>query len=747
MKKPNWKELIDRLMGIYCVAWFLAPIGKIAATGEVLRAFSLPLQLMKNAPLAPWVYISFLVYLVPLYGLFKIAQLFLSEEIKFFSNPSSMGNAGLRIATFMDMIFCFLAPFLYYGNKPVYYGQIPVLAYVGLGLNVAALCVTTGLALYEWNLLDPLYQEYQNQRKAQGRPARGKKTDDRHNSFVEIFFQIRAKLLLSFISIILIIIVSLAGTLLLNYHSTIVKAVADGARSQVEQSASIYKVNLGDSLAMLEYMSREKQLNEKAEFKFQSMTVYTNRKEEIFLDKLDPSKLPAFQAEFSTLAVEETFPQSIPALGAGKAKDYATVKDSASFKDNKARTFTFVAPITTPFMEKSGGQKIKHDRLLGFSVMEYSQDEVLKPYIHIRAIVFVLAGIFIYLAIILVFVVGNFIVNPLLFLKMNVRKISENLRSMIRGESRVSAGSLVYDDCVTSRDEIKSLSGEIGDMVTVIRGIIPYISASTLKQAETGEASSRQKELAFLFTDIRGFTTLCEGLQPQEVVTILNHYLDAQTEIILNNHGDIDKFVGDEMMAVFDGPNKELNACRAAMQIRSFMEREKETRRKAGLPTVDVGIGINSGAVVFGSVGARERMDFTSIGDTVNLAARLEGANKAYGSKSIITEVVYDLVKDELLCRELDFIAVKGKTQPVRIYEILQELSKASPEAHELKKNFETGLAFYRKQNWEKAGAAFAKNVTTFSDMPSQVFLDRISVFEKKPPEKAWDGVFRMTVK
>jgi class 3 adenylate cyclase len=236
-------------------------------------------------------------------------------------------------------------------------------------------------------------------------------------------------------------------------------------------------------------------------------------------------------------------------------------------------------------------------------------------------------------------------------------------------------------------------------------------------------------------------------MEPEAVVGVLNRYLDLETEIIMNNHGDVDKFVGDEMMASFDGPEKELNACRAAMQIRSAMMREREEREKSGQPVVSIGIGINSGDVVFGSVGARDRMDFTSIGDTVNLAARLEGANKAYGSKSIITQTVYDKVKDVFLCRELDFIAVKGKNEPVRIYEILQEMTGASPKLVEIKTLFEKGLGYYRNRKWDKAAAAFKKNADVFKDHPSEVYLERVQHFMKHEPPADWDGVFRMTVK
>jgi len=361
--------------------------------------------------------------------------------------------------------------------------------------------------------------------------------------------------------------------------------------------------------------------------------------------------------------------------------------------------------------------------------------------------VIVMTLLFLYLAIILVYLIGNYIVNPLLFLRMNVRKISENLQSMIRGNSRVSSNALVYADYIRSKDEIKSLSSEIGNMVTVLKGVIPYISASTLKQAEKGTASSSNRELAFLFTDIRGFTTLCEGMKPDQVVSILNRYLDLETEIILKNHGDVDKFVGDEMMAFFDGPHKELHACKAAMQIRHAMMQERDKRQQEGLPVVSIGIGINSGPVVFGSVGARDRMDFTSIGDTVNLAARLEGANKQYNSKSIITETVFTKVQDTFLCRELDFIAVKGKKEPVRIFEILQEKAKAQAKLMQIKELFEKGLAAYRKQNWRTAAAAFSKNIELYKDGPSEVFLKRVIYFDKNPPGKDWDGVFRATEK
>ena len=162
-------------------------------------------------------------------------------------------------------------------------------------------------------------------------------------------------------------------------------------------------------------------------------------------------------------------------------------------------------------------------------------------------------------------------------------------------------------------------------------------------------------------------------MPPDKVVELLNHYLDLQASLIAANEGDVDKYVGDEMMAQFDGPRKEINACKAGLEIRRAMARRGAKATDAKGTVISIGIGINTGTVVHGSVGAKDRMDFTSIGDTVNLAARLEGANKQYGTGSLITEAVYDKVENTYLCREVDLLTVKGKSLPVRIFEIIRK--------------------------------------------------------------------------
>ncbi len=749
-RKPDKAEIFDLLFAAFLAGWFFLPL-QGGPTGIGPDTFS------------PWnfafaygaatgghgIALGLLaVWLVPAFALWRFVAVFLPVRDPRFVAADSIVNGIARIAVSALAAFVAAVPALTFADTSLWFAAQQPLTWVAAGAILAANVAAVSVFLSNLNYRDPIYQEYREFRKSTaGKDLSAKQV--KGAAFLDVFFRIRSKLFFAFIGIISLILAVLSVTLLSNYRGTILKAVGDGARSQVEQASAAYRVNLGDSIAMNEYMNRQVELNAGAAFNYHDLTVYTDLKREVYLDD-EEAKFGDYRAEFSTLDPSSQFPK-VPALTAEAVAAWkaASLPDNrvVSLADAAAGTITYTSPIIKIDTVRKGEERIRRERLLGFSVMTFDRAVIMRPYFRTRVTVILITAFFAYVSIVLTYLVGNYIVNPLLFLRMNVRKISALLSTMIHGQNRIAASALVYNDCVTSRDEIKSLSTEINDMVSVIRGIVPYISASTLKNAEMGTSSSTKKELAFLFTDIRGFTTLCEGMKPEDVVSVLNRYLDLETEIILNNHGDVDKFVGDEMMAFFEGPNKELNACNAAMQIRHAMMEEKERREKEGLPVVSIGIGINVGPVIFGSVGARDRMDFTSIGDTVNLAARLEGANKAYGSKSLITEAVYDKVKNHYLCREIDMIAVKGKTEPVRIFEILQAAEGAKPKLVEIKTQFEKGLAAYRRGKWEVAGKYFAKNSELYQDAPSEAYEKRVRMFMRNPPPDDWDGVFRMTVK
>ncbi|MBN1616238.1 MAG: adenylate/guanylate cyclase domain-containing protein [Spirochaetales bacterium] len=757
-KRAVIARIFDTIAAGAFIAWFFMPIapGPVdrSTAGLLLKPFTLPLvmQELGTAMFSPHIY--WIVYFVPLVGLYRIVSLFFLKKLGRLAAPGGILLSLARIIATIIAMAATIFPAILFADNPMWFLAIPRDAFISIGVIFAIHVVSLKALATLINNQNAVYREYRQFKSEQNlnlpalKQASGEKKRKAANA-LEVLFRIRTKLFFAFIGIISIILLVLSTLLLKSYRVTILNAVGDAARGQVLQASANYRINLGDNIAMFEYLNRQRELNAHAEFAYETLTLYTLLNQEIYLDALT-KELPDFRAEYASRNPGEQFPTVEPLSGA-RAKELALAyqaQQNVLVERNEAeRTMSYISPIIKIDTVRKGDERVRRERLLGYSVMVFSEDVIFKPFFKTRVLVIVITALFLYVAVILTYLVGNYIVNPLLFLRMNVRKISNVLTTMIRGTARVSSANLVYNDCVTSRDELKSLSTEINDMVTVIRGIVPYISASTLKQAESGKASTARKELCFLFTDIRGFTTLCEGMQPEEVVHVLNSYLDLETEIILNNHGDVDKFVGDEMMAFFEGPLKEVNACRAAMQIRAAMMAEKERREKEGKPIVAIGIGINSGDVVFGSVGARDRMDFTSIGDTVNLAARLEGANKAYGSKSIITEAVYERVQDNFLCRELDFIAVKGKTEPVRIYEILQEIPQAIPKLVEIKTLFEKGLKYYRSGSWDRAISAFTKNAELYEDAPSMVFIERIQHFKKDPPPKGWDGVFRMTVK
>lgn len=753
-KRVVFAHILDGIGSLALISWIFFPIApgplnfREPSQFILFSPYKMFLQ-VRSLIAVPQVFSQLLLflYLVPLLGLYRLISFFFLKKLDSFATPGGTFLSVMRILATLCAFSAYVLPMLLFADSPAWFTNVPFEGIISFAV-ITVIHIISVIALSKtWNNKNPVYREYREFKNSDSDVMNRK--NNRAIAAVEVLFRIRTKLFFAFIGIISLILVVLSGLLLSNYRVTILKAVGDTARGQVEQTSSNYRINLGDNIAMFEYMNRQDQMNKTAEFAFESLFLYTNLKSEVYLDELD-GVVPDFQTEYSLLFPGEQYPPIAPLKGETVrtyAQSFARERNVITTYSPEAKTYGYVSPIVKIDTVRDGDKRIRRERLLGFSIMYFNEDVILRPYFLTRVSVFVFTIISLYIAIILTYLVGNYIVNPLLFLRMNVRKISDVLSSMISGQSRISSSSIVYNDCVTSRDELKSLSSEINDMVTVIRGIVPYISASTLKQAEKGIASTTRKKLTFLFTDIRGFTTLCEGMQPEEMVGILNSYLDLETEIILNNHGDVDKFVGDEMMAFFEGPLQELNACQAAMEIRHAMMEEKERREKDGLPIVSIGIGINGGDVVFGSVGARDRMDFTSIGDTVNLAARLEGANKAYGSKAIITDAVYQKIKSKFLCRELDFIAVKGKNEPVQIYELLQELPKAQPKLIEIKNLFERGLVAYREKNWAKATTAFRKNVDLYEDAPSAVFLERIEHFRHAPPPKSWDGVFRMLVK
>jgi len=291
-----------------------------------------------------------------------------------------------------------------------------------------------------------------------------------------------------------------------------------------------------------------------------------------------------------------------------------------------------------------------------------------------------------------------------------------------------------------------------------IKGMFQYyLSASVVEELirnpQMLKLGGERRIATAFFSDIKSFTTVSEGLSPEELVAQLNEYLSAMTAIVFAHQGFLDKYEGDAIMAVFGVPvplqEHAVNACRAALEMQRRLVDLRRKWQAEGKPQFHARIGINSGPMIAGNIGGEQRFDYTVIGDSVNLASRLEGANKTYGTSIMISEFTHQLLNGQFVTRELDLIRVKGKTMPVRVYELLAEHeSEMSEQKVRALHAFAEGLTAYRERCWEEALRAFrAAQDLEPEDGPAQVYCQRCTLFLQNPPPADWDGVFEMTSK
>ena len=281
--------------------------------------------------------------------------------------------------------------------------------------------------------------------------------------------------------------------------------------------------------------------------------------------------------------------------------------------------------------------------------------------------------------------------------------------------------------------------------------VSPAIVEEILSDPDNVELGGRKVTMTVFFSDIRGFTTISEKLDPRSLSDLLNSYLTPMTEIVFKNRGTLDKYMGDAVMAFFGAPiyyaDHAKYGCRAALHsLEKLAELQKEYKEK-GLPPIDIGIGLNTGEMSVGNMGSETVRSYTVMGDAVNLGSRLEGINKQYGTRIIISEFTYQEVKDDFVCREIDWVRVKGKVLPVKIYELISE--KAPPEkVQKMLEHFNDGYEKYHQMAWSAAVASFSQALDVNPGDPvSQLYLKRSQNYEAEPPGEDWDGVFVMTSK
>jgi adenylate cyclase len=283
-----------------------------------------------------------------------------------------------------------------------------------------------------------------------------------------------------------------------------------------------------------------------------------------------------------------------------------------------------------------------------------------------------------------------------------------------------------------------------------------YLNASVMEQMLSNPdklklGGEKKEMMTVMFSDIRGFTTLSERMTPEALVKFINSYLTPMTRIVFDEGGTLDKYIGDALMAFWgapvDQPDHAVRACRAAVRMMNELQTLKAAWRDQNLPEFDIGIGINSGPMIVGNMGSDIRFDYTVMGDSVNLASRLEGTNKEYETRLLISEATHGLAKEHIVARRLGAVRVKGKRKPVRIYE-LRGLGQATGAEAEAIAAFEGAVDAYTEQRFEEAAKGFQRVLELWpEDPPSKQYLEEIATFRVQPPEPGWDGVYTATTK
>jgi len=351
----------------------------------------------------------------------------------------------------------------------------------------------------------------------------------------------------------------------------------------------------------------------------------------------------------------------------------------------------------------------------------------------------------------------------LIFAAFVTRSLVDPVKRLLGGTRAVEAGDLDVEILVRTHDELATLATSFNHMVVGLREkeriretfgqyVDPRIVKNLLENRIAADRGERQVMTVF-FSDLEGFTRLCEGLTPDAAVRFLNRYFSMMAEVVRSQQGIVDKYIGDSVMAFWGPPftdpaDHARLCCLAALEQMAHLEAFRAWLPEMfgvrdNLPMVNVRMGIASGEVTVGNIGSETSRGYTVIGDTVNLASRLEQANKFYGTRILVNETTRKLAGDTLAFREIDSLRVAGKLETVRVYELLGLASDVSDADTQRVQAYEAGLARYRAQDWDTAEAAFRECLAGApGDRPSQVMLERIAAFRQAPPEAGWDGVW-----
>jgi adenylate cyclase len=282
--------------------------------------------------------------------------------------------------------------------------------------------------------------------------------------------------------------------------------------------------------------------------------------------------------------------------------------------------------------------------------------------------------------------------------------------------------------------------------------LAPSIVESLLSDPSQLSLGGTEYEVTVLFTDLAGFTSISEKMSPDELQKLLKEYFQEMMDILTEENATLDKFIGDAIMVYFGCPvtdkNHPIQACRGAIKMQNRLQELNEKWSASKIPEIKMRVGINTGIVVAGNMGTEKIFNYTILGDSVNLSSRLEGVNKEYGTRTIISQFTRELTDDLFALRELDLIRVKGKTEPIAIFELADYSEALTDEEHKVFNLYEQGLSFYRNAQWDAAIEAFNKVLDiNMNDGPGNTLLKRCYQYKKDPPPADWAGVHIMKTK
>ena len=331
-------------------------------------------------------------------------------------------------------------------------------------------------------------------------------------------------------------------------------------------------------------------------------------------------------------------------------------------------------------------------------------------------------------------------------LQIQGEKLSVNISiTPLLGQKNENLGVMIMIEDISSEKRMKS---------TMSRYMDPELADQLMNAGESDDVMGGKQSIAsVLFSDVRSFTTITEELGAQGTVKLLNEYFTIMVDCITDEGGMLDKFIGDAMMCIFgtpiphdDDPDR---AVRAAIRMMTDLKVFNDRRAAEGKMPIDHGMGINTDSIVSGNIGSPKRMDYTVIGDGVNLAARIESACKQYGAHILISEFTYKAVKATYRTRQVDYVIVKGKTEPVGVYEVLDFHDNTSyPDMVDALGSFNDGYRAWNDGKWDQAIKQFnAVKKINPNDKAAQLYLDRCAHMKKNPPKGDWDGVWVMTSK